>query len=115
LAAQKLAYGEDLVYQGPMFAGMKIQGETAGLSFTSVGGGLAAKGGGPLGGFELCGTDRKFYRAEAEISGDRVIVHSNRVKQPFGVRYAWANNPAQANLYNKEGLPASPFEAYTTQ
>lgn len=115
LAAQKLAYGEDLVHQGPLFAGMEVRGETAGLSFTSVGGGLVAKGGGPLSGFELCGVDRKFYRAEAEIRGDQVIVRSNRVKQPFGVRYAWANNPAQANLYNKEDLPASPFEAYSTE
>ena|SRR5690554_5064939 len=112
LAAQKLAHREDLVYQGPMFARMEVRGETAVVSFTSVGGGLVAKGGGPLGGFEICGADRKFYRAEAEISGEQVIVGCSRVMQPFGIRYAWANNPAQANLYNKEGLPASPFEAY---
>jgi sialate O-acetylesterase len=95
-----------------MFARMEVRGETAVVSFTSVGGGLVAKGGGPLGGFEICGADRKFYRAEAEISGEQVIVGCSRVMQPFGIRYAWANNPAQANLYNKEGLPASPFEAY---
>ncbi len=112
LAARKLAYGEDLVHQGPMLARWEVKGETAVVSFTSVGGGLVAKGGGPLGGFELCGADRKFYRAEAEISGGQVIVRCSQVKQPFGIRYAWANNPAQANLYNKEGLPASPFEAY---
>ncbi|NLW08562.1 MAG: sialate O-acetylesterase [Firmicutes bacterium] len=112
LAAQKVAYGEDLVYQGPMFARLEVKDGTAILSFTSTGGGLVAKGGGPLRGFELCGADRKFYRAEAEIRGEQVIVHSSRVKEPFGIRYAWANNPAEANLYNKEGLPASPFEAY---
>jgi sialate O-acetylesterase len=112
LAARRLAYGEDLVHQGPVFARWEVQGETAVVSFSSVGGGLVARGGGPLGGFELCGADRKFYWAEAEIRGGQVIVHCRQVKKPVGIRYAWANNPAHANLYNKEGLPASPFEAY---
>ena len=47
--------------------------------------------------------------ARARLTGDRVVVWSDRVKAPVAVRYAWANNPVDANLYNREGLPAAPF------
>jgi sialate O-acetylesterase len=59
--------------------------------------------------FEVCGVDDRFYPAEAEIVHDTVVVWSQEVSAPVAVRYAWANNPEGANLYNREGLPASPF------
>ena len=61
--------------------------------------------------FEISGTDGKFYPAEAEIEGDCVMVYSKKVSNPKWIRYAWADNPENANLYNNEGLPASPFIA----
>ena len=111
LCAERLVYRQNVIHQGPLFKEMKVQDATVELSFDSVGGGLVAKGG-PLQGFELCGEDREFHRAVAEIIDERVRVSSERVKNPIGVRYAWADDPAEANLFNKEGLPASPFEAY---
>jgi len=77
------------------------------ISFDYVGGGLVAKGD-KLKGFAIAGEDRKFIWADARIEGDTVVVSSPDVKNPVAVRYAWANNP-DCNLYNKAGLPASPF------
>ena len=68
-----------------------------------------AQGGGPLLGFTVAGADRKFVPAQARIVGNKVVVSSAAVAAPVAVRYAWADNPAGANLYNKEGLPASTF------
>lgn len=79
------------------------------ISFTSIGGGLMAKGGGVLRQFAIAGADKKFVWADARIEGDKVVVSSDEVPNPLYVRYAWADNPEGANLYNKEGLPASPF------
>ncbi|NQT01343.1 MAG: sialate O-acetylesterase, partial [Planctomycetes bacterium] len=76
--------------------------------FDNVGGGLVAKGGGPLKGFAIAGADRKFVWADANIDGDKVVVSSNEVSAPVAVRYAWADNPV-CNFYNEEELPASPF------
>lgn len=110
LGALKLAYGEDgLIFSGPMFKEMELTGDGARLRFDHTGNGLMAKGGGELRGFEVCGADGVFTPAQAAISGDTVLVTHDRIKQPVHVRYAWANNPAPANLYNREGLPASPF------
>jgi sialate O-acetylesterase len=61
-----------------------------------------------LKGFSIAGADRKFHLADARIEGNEVVVSSKEVSDPAGVRYAWANNP-DCNLYNKKGLPASPF------
>jgi sialate O-acetylesterase len=76
-----------------------------------VGEGLHAKGDkyGYLKGFAIAGADKKFVWAKAYIEGDRVIIENDTIKDPLAVRYAWADNPNDANLYNKEGLPASPF------
>ena len=63
----------------------------------------------PLARFAIAGADKKFVWANATIEGDKVIVWSDKVSNPMYVRYAWADNPDGANLYNKEGLPASPF------
>lgn len=108
LAARKLAYVEDVVYSGPLYKGMERQGASIAVSFDHVGGGLVAQSG-ELHGFEVCGDDGRYEPARAVIDGDRVIVSSDNVPNPVHVRYAWRNHPAEANLYNREGLPASPF------
>jgi len=108
-AAQKVAYGDNrVVYSGPIYKSIEFKGNQASLSFASVGSGLVAQGG-DLKYFEICGIDNKFVPAKAKIAGDKIVVSSDLVSKPVAVRYAWANNPEGANLYNKEGLPASPF------
>ena len=87
---------------------MRIEGNTVVLTFTNTGGGLIAKGG-ELKCFAIAGSDKKFVWANAKIENGNVIVSSSNVLNPVAVRYAWADNPEGANLYNKEGLPASPF------
>ncbi len=110
LAARRVAYGEkDIVYSGPVYESMKIEGDKIIISFTNLGGGLVVRGGGALKQFAICGPDKKFVWASAKIVGDKVIVWNENVKNPVAVRYAWADNPEGANLYNEEGLPASPF------
>lgn len=111
LAALKVAYGKDIVYSGPVFSNLTVNGDKAVLSFTQTGGGLVARGDryGYLRGFAVAGADGKFVWAKAWIENNRVIVSSDAVKNPVSVRYAWADNPDDANLYNAEGLPASPF------
>jgi sialate O-acetylesterase len=101
-------YGKKLVYSGPIYKSMKIDGNSIVLSFDHVGGGLVAKGGEELKGFAVAGVDKKFVWADAKIVGDTVVVSSDQVAEPAAVRYAWADNPV-CNLYNKEELPASPF------
>ena len=107
LAARAVAYGEPIEYSGPVFAGMKVRGDKATLSFTHVGGGLVAKDG-ALKGFTIAGADNKFVPAEAVIDDNTVIASSQQVAQPVAVRYGWANVP-DVNLLNKDGLPATPF------
>jgi sialate O-acetylesterase len=107
LAARALAYGEKLEYSGPLFDALKVKGAQATLTFTHAGAGLVAKGG-PLKGFTMAGADGAFHPALAEIHGKTVVVISADVPQPVSVRYGWANVP-DGNLFNKAGLPASPF------
>lgn len=107
LAARHLAYGEKLTWSGPLFKSMTLKYGNAILSFDHVGGGLEARGGN-LTGFTICGEDRKFVRAKAEIIGDKIFVSSSEVLNPVAVRFGWADYPV-VNLFNKEGLPASPF------
>jgi sialate O-acetylesterase len=109
LAARKLAYGEDVVYSGPLYKGHTVEGNKIIISFSDVGGGLIADDGEELSEFAIAGTDKKFVWAKARIEGDKVIVWNDEVTEPRYVRYAWADNPDNPNLYNKEGLPASPF------
>jgi sialate O-acetylesterase len=111
IVARKVTYGEkNLVASGPHYESMQVQGNKMVLRFTSVGSGLVAKGG-PLAQFAIAGADKKFVWAQARIEGNTVVVWSDQVPAPVAVRYAWADNPEGANLYNKEGLPASPFQA----
>ncbi|HSC39181.1 MAG TPA: sialate O-acetylesterase, partial [Chitinophagaceae bacterium] len=102
-------YGEKQVYTGPVYESQKIEGGSIRLSFKSGCGELTAGGDKPLGGFAIAGADQVFHWATARIEGDKVVVSSPEVAAPVAVRYAWGNNPAGANLYNKQGLPASPF------
>ncbi len=107
LAARTIAYGEKIVSSGPSYRSLAIEGNQAILSFDDVGRGLEARGG-SLQGFAIAGADRKFVWATAEIQGDKVVVSSPDVPHPVAVRYGWADFPV-VNLFNKEGLPASPF------
>lgn len=110
LAAMKVAYGDKkMVYSGPIYKSMRTNGNKIILSFTNIGGGLVAKGSGGLKYFAIAGADKKFVWAKAKIEKDKVVVWNDNVFKPLVVRYAWADNPEGANLYNKEGLPASPF------
>jgi len=108
LGARKLVYGEKLVSSGPVYKSMKIDANKIIITFTETGNGLTSKGA-ILKHFAIAGEDRKFVWADAVIRGNKVIVSSPEVEHPVAVRYAWANNPEEANLRNKEGLLASPF------
>jgi len=123
-------YGREVVFSGPVYTSMKIEGSAIRLSFDHLGGGLVAKElpatydvmrkagktaplvrnspQSPLEGFAICGADQQWAWAEAKIEGDTVLVSSSQVPAPIAVRYAWADNPT-CNLYNQAGLPASPF------
>ncbi len=107
LAARAIAYGEKIEYSGPTYAGVAFQDGKATVQFDHVGKGLEARDG-ELKGFAICGADRKFVWAKAEIVGKTVVVSSPEVPKPVAVRYGWADCPV-VNLWNKDGLPASPF------
>lgn len=121
LWALKNDYGmSDVVCSGPLYRGMDVQGSEVRISFDYVGSGLMVglkQGleptqevkGGTLKGFAIAGADKKWYWANARIEGDQVVVASPDVPNPVAVRYAFRGNPEGCNLYNKEGLPASPF------
>ncbi len=138
-------YDKDIVYSGPLYESMKVEGNKIRVKFRNVGGGLSVgqirtSGGNlnsadkqadnhvglPVGAlepsttktpgnqtqlrtFQIAGADRKFVPAEASIDGDSVLVWNDKVAAPAAARYAWLCNPEGCNLYNKEGLPASPF------
>ncbi len=110
LAAEHVAYGDNsIVYSSPLYKSAKIEGNKVVVYFTDTGTGLVSKVG-PLKWFEIAGRNGKYVFADAKISGNKVIVWSPKVPNPEMVRYAWADDPMGANLYNNEGLPASPFE-----
>jgi sialate O-acetylesterase len=107
VAAEKVAYHEN-VQTSPLYQSMQINGNKITLSFDNARNGLIAKGD-ALKQIAIAGADHKFAWASAKIDHDKITVWSNEVPNPVAVRYAWTDNPAGANLYNKEGLPASPF------
>jgi sialate O-acetylesterase len=108
LNARHLVYGENITYSGPIYKSMKIEGNHIRLFFDHAQDGLMSKGGDKLQGFAIAGADRKFVWADAMIDGKTVVVSSPQIAKPVAVRYAWAINPV-CNLYNRAGLPASPF------
>jgi len=105
-------YGHKIVYSGPLYKSMEARNGKITLRFDHTGGGLVAQGEEPLKGFAIAGADRKFVWADAQIKGNTVVVKSDAIAEPVAVRYAWAINPV-CNLYNKAGLPASPFRTDT--
>lgn len=107
LAARALAYGESIEYSGPLFRQTSTDGSAIRVWFSHAQSGLVAKGG-LLQGFEIAGADHHFVPATARIEGKAVVVSSAAVAHPKFVRYGWANAPT-VNLYNRAGLPASPF------
>jgi sialate O-acetylesterase len=107
LAARAIAYGEDVSYSGPIFRQATPEGSAIRAWFDHHAKGLVARGG-ELTGFEVAGADGKFQPATAKIDGNEVVASSPAVAEPVFVRYGWANSP-QCNLFNGEGLPASPF------
>lgn len=109
LAARALAYGEGIEYSGPLFQKADFQGTNAIISFTHLGKGLVAKDG-DLRGFEIAAADGNFMPATALIKGSNVVVAAPGVTAPTAVRYGWTNVP-DVNLFNSEGLPASPFRS----
>jgi sialate O-acetylesterase len=100
-------YKQDIVPSGPLYDSMRVEGRVIRIRFKYVGGGLQAKDG-ELRGFSIAGADKKFHWATAHIDGDSVVVSSTDVNSPMAVRYAWGDSP-ECNLFNTEGLPASPF------
>lgn len=108
LAARKLAYGENITYSGPTYRSYKIKGNKIILSFDYVNKGFLAKKSEDLKGFTIAGKDKFFFVAKAEIKGNKIIISNDAIKKPVAARYGWANAP-EVNLYNAEGLPASPF------
>ena len=108
LAAERITYGMKIPYSGPSYLSMQPEKGKIRLKFLHVCGGLESKGG-QLKQFAIAGKDRKFVWANAKIDGNTVVVWSDKVKDPVAVRYAWSKYPEGCNLYNKAGLPASPF------
>ncbi|WP_416306434.1 sialate O-acetylesterase [Neptunicella sp. SCSIO 80796] len=110
LAAQHIAYGENVVYSGPIVQSVQAMGNSLVVNFSHTGSGLKIKGD-KLTGFAIAGSDGVYHWAEASVTGNKVELTSEAVPAPLTVRYGWQDNPENANLYNQEGLPASPFEA----
>jgi sialate O-acetylesterase len=111
LAALKTAYGRDIIAAGPVYRGIAIYGREAVLRFESTGTGLATRDGKKPGGFAVFDGQGQ-YPAEAEIRGDEIVVHCPpEAREIRAVRYAWESDPLEANLINREGLPACPFDS----
>jgi len=109
LAAEKMVYGENVVASGPIYQSYATEGNKIVISFSNVGSGLTTNDGEELSEFAIAGADKKFIWAKAKIEGNKVIVWNDSISDPKYVRYAWADNPVNPNLFNKEGFPASPF------
>ena len=100
-------YGRDIVYSGPHYKSMKIEGNKIRISFDHTGSGIESRDGKPLSHFEIAG-EAVYVPAKAVIEGKTIVVSSDKVAKPMAVRFAW-QDVAQPNLQNKDGLPAYPF------
>ncbi len=111
---------KDLVYSGPLYKSHAIEDGTLRVRFDLVGSGLMVgkkeglaptieDTGNTLKRFAIAGKDQQWHWADAVIDGDSVVLSSPSVSAPVAVRYAFCMNPEGSNLYNREGLPASPF------
>jgi sialate O-acetylesterase len=104
-------YGKkDVVYSGPLYESMAVEGDKIRIKFKHTAPGLAARDGKPLSWFSIAGEDKQFHAAMATIDGETVVVNSPKVTNPVAVRFGW-NQIAEPNLANKAGLPASPFRS----
>lgn len=112
LLARAKVYGERLVSSGPLYSGIRIEGDKIEVAFDEVGAGLRPNDGAAVRGFVVAGVDRQFYPADASIVGRTIVVRCAQVEAPIAVRYAWSDFP-DGNLFNQEGLPASPFRSDT--
>lgn len=109
LALNRL-YNKSVTDSGPMYLSKKLENRNIRITFTNVGAGLMVRDKyGYLKGFEVAGIDHEFYYAKAWLEGNEVVVSSDVVTEPVEVRFAWADNPEDANLFNKNGFPAVPF------
>jgi sialate O-acetylesterase len=103
-------YDKPMEYSGPVYEAMSVKGNKVLINFTHTGSGLMVKDKyGYLRGFEIAGSDHHFHYAKASLENNKVIVFSDNVTSPLSVRYAWADDNGDANLYNREGFPAVPF------
>ncbi|MBO9730302.1 MAG: sialate O-acetylesterase [Chitinophaga sp.] len=109
LAAQKVAYGEPVVYSGPLYQSAVVEDHHIIVSFTQTGSGLITADGEAPATFEIAGADKKFVWAQAKIVDNKIVVWNDEIPHPAYVRYAFSDNPVNPNLYNREKLPASPF------
>ena len=111
LCAEAIAYGRsDVLYRGPEYVEHKVVNGKLVVTFTLTAAGLKTRNGQAVGGFVIAGADGVFHWAQGKIEGnDTVVLWSKDVPEPVNVRYAWAMNPSNANLYNSAGLPAAPF------
>ena len=111
LAGLKVAYQKDIVYTGPVYQSMNVEGNKVTLTFDQTGSGIKIKDKyGYLKGFAIAGEDHQFHWATGKITGVNTLqISSSEVQHPVAVRYAWSNNPEDANLYNSADLPASSF------
>lgn len=109
LAAEKVAYKENIVYSGPVYQSSAVEGNKIIVTFNTTASGLATSDGAPPAEFAIAGADKKFVWADARIEGPRIILSNDKIAAPKFVRYAWADNPVNPNLINKAGLPAAPF------
>ncbi|MCH8921963.1 MAG: sialate O-acetylesterase [Planctomycetes bacterium] len=108
LALAKTYGRKKLVYSGPLYKSMRVEGDNIRLAFDHAAGGLASRDGKPLSWFTIAGADKKFVPATAKIDGKSLIVSSPAVQRPVAVRFGW-HQIAEPNLMNKAGLPASSF------
>ncbi|TAF73489.1 MAG: sialate O-acetylesterase [Bacteroidetes bacterium] len=106
--AKKIVYGDNNIASGPTFVSQKIEGNKIRINFKDTGKGIVFKGDMPHE-FAIAGPDKKFYYANAKIEGNSILIWSKKVTKPVAVRYAWANNPSRANMYNENGFPMVPF------
>lgn len=103
-------YGKSRVDSGPTFKSMKVEGNKAIITFDNVGGGLVVKDKyGYVKGFEIAGDDGKFRYAKASVEGNTIVVHHDQINKPAAVRFGWADDATDNNVFNAEGFPAVPF------
>jgi sialate O-acetylesterase len=107
-------YGKTRVDSGPVFRSMEVKGDKIIVTFANLGGGLVVKDRyGYLKGFEIAGADKQFRYAKASVEGNTVVIYQEGVTAPVAVRFGWADDASDTNLYNAEGFPAVPFRSDT--